>query len=76
MSHNKVDLASYLEIIVILKFKKKIISANLRYGSIPHTHFTWQELPKGEALPVYVWDFRKWKIFPNCKIKYLYHKAI
>ena len=21
-------------------------------------------------------DFRKWKIFPNSKIKYLYHKAI
>ena len=54
----------------------KIISASLHYGSIPQTHFVWQLLPKGEALPVYVWDFRKWKIFPNSKIKYLYHKAI
>ena len=54
----------------------KIISASLHYGSISQTNFTQLLLPKGEALPVYVWDFRKWKIFPNDKIKYLYHKAI
>ena len=24
--------------------------------------------PKGEDLPVYVCDFRKWKIFPNRKV--------
>ena len=49
---------------------------SLHYGSIQQSHFTQQLLPKGEALLVYVWDFRKWKIFPNSKTKYLYHKAI
>ena len=54
----------------------KNISASLHYGLIPQTHFARQLLPKGEALPAYVWDFRKWKVFPNSKIKDLYHKAI
>ena len=54
----------------------KIISASLHYGYIPQTHFTLQLLLKGEALPAYVWHFRKWKIFPNSKTKYLYYKAI
>ena len=54
----------------------KNISVSLHYGFISQTHLAWQLLLKGEALPVYVWDFRKWKNPPNRKIKYLCHKAI
>ena len=39
----------------------KNIPVRLHYGFISQTHLAWQLLPKGEALPVYVWDFRKWK---------------
>ena len=54
----------------------KNISVSLHYGFVSQTYFARQLLPKGEALPVSVWEFRIWEIFPKSKIKYSYHKAI